>query len=162
MSWRPATLSLLVTVCLAAASHAEEAIEGSAENAIEDWVATFNDNDPEKLLAFYDRSEDTEVVVSSGLRLRGYEAIQKAYNDDFKQVQFYDSSARAVSERLLGDTAIVTFEHVFKFQVTADESRWQIHVRTTSVLHRFEDEWRVVHEHSSPIRGIERMTPIED
>ena len=162
MRWHRTALSLLVTICIARASHAEEAIGDSAENVIKDWVATVNKNDPERLLAFYDASEEMEVVVSAGLRYRGYKALQKAYKDAFKEVRHYDSSAREVSARILGDSAFVTFEHMFKIQVAADDSRWQVHIRTTSVLHRSEDKWKIVLEHSSPIRGVERMTRIEE
>jgi hypothetical protein len=44
----------------------------------------------------------------------------------------------------------------------ADDSRWQVHIRTTSVLHRVENKWKIVLEHSSSIRGVERMIRIED
>ncbi len=162
MSWRLTALSLLAVACLVAASHTEEATNDSAENVVKAWVTALNENDPEKLLAFYDRSEEMEVVVSAGVRYRGFKAVQKVYGESYKDFRFYDSSAKGVSGRLLGDTAIVTFEHIFKVRVEADDSRWQIHIRTTSVLHRFENTWKIVHEHSSPIRGIEYMAPIGD
>jgi ketosteroid isomerase-like protein len=162
MRWYHTALALVVIVCFAAALHAEEAIADSAENFIKDWVATVNKNDPENLLAFYDCSKKTEVIVSSGLRHRGYKAFQKAYRDDLKQIRLYDSSAKEIGTRILGDTALVTFEHLFKIRVLADDSRWQVHIRTTSVLHRVENKWKIVLEHSSLIRGVERMTRIED
>ena len=162
MRMRRTALSLLVTLGLATVSLAEEPSRGSAESVVKSWVAILNKNDPEKFLAVYDRSEETEVVLSTGVRLRSFQAIQNAYNNDFQEVRFYDSSAKQINTRLLGKTAIVSFEHLFKIHVTADGSRWQIHIRTTSVLHRLTDQWKVVLEHSSPIRGIERMTRIED
>ena len=155
-------LALLVTICLTAISHAEDAAGDSAQNVIKNWVATINQNNPDKLLAFYDESEETEVVVSAGLRFRGYKALQKAYKDAFKEVRHYDSSAKDVRTRLLGDTAIVTFQHMLKIHVAADDSHWQMHIRTTSILHRSEKKWKIVLEHSSPIRGVERMTRIEE
>jgi ketosteroid isomerase-like protein len=162
MRWCHTALALVVIFCFAAALHAEEAIADSAENFIKDWVAAFNKNDPENLLSFYHRSEKTEVIVSAGLRYRGYKALQKVYRDELKQVQLYDSSAKEMGTRILGDTALVTFEHLFKLRYLADDSRWQVHIRTTSVLHRVENKWKIVLEHSSLIRGIKRMTRIED
>ncbi|MBN2294023.1 MAG: hypothetical protein JXM70_16475 [Pirellulales bacterium] len=73
-----AVLALLVTTCLAAASRAEEKKADSAEKFIKAWVAVFNKNDPEKLLEFYDRSNKTEIIVSSGVRHQGYKAVRKA------------------------------------------------------------------------------------
>lgn len=162
LRWCHTALALVVIVCFAAALHAEEAIADSAENFIKDWVAALNKNDPEKLLAFYHRSNNTEVIVSSGLHYRGYTAIQKVYRDELKQVRVYDSSAKEIGTRIFGDTALVTFEHLFKLRSPADDSRWQVHIRTTSVLHRIENKWKIVHEHSSSIGGVKRMTRIED
>lgn len=162
MRWCHTALALVVIFCFAAALHAEEAIADSAENFIKDWVAAFNKNDPEKLMAFYHRSEKTEVIVSAGLRYRGYKAVQKVYRDELKQVRIYDSSAKEMGTRILGDTALVTFEHLFKLRYLSNDSRWQVHIRTTSVLHRVENKWKIVLEHSSLIPGIERMTRIED
>ena len=162
MRWCHTALALVVIFCFAAALHAEEAIADSAENFIKDWVAAFNKNDPEKLLSFYDRSEKTEVIVSAGLLYRGYKAIQKVYRDDLKQVRVYDSSAKEMGTRILDSTAFVTFEHMFKMRSLANDSRWQVHIRTTSVLNRVENKWKIVLEHSSSISGVERMTRIED
>ena len=75
---------------------------------------------------------------------------------------FSDSVAKNIQARTFGDTAIVAFEHLFKTRIVADDSRWQVHIRTTSVLHRKETKWRIVHEHSSPIRGVQRLTQIKD
>ncbi len=162
MCSRRGTLAFLAIVCLANASRAADAVGDPAGNVIKDWVATINQNDPKKLLAFYDESEETEIVVSAGLVYRGFEAIAAIYEDSAKHVHLYDSSARKIRTRLLGATAIVTFEHVFKFREIADDARWQVHIRSTSVLHRFGDRWKIVHEHSSPIRGVEPVVRIED
>lgn len=128
---------------------------------IEDWAATFNVNSPVLQSAFYDRSEETEVFVSSGHRYQGHEAIKKAYEDDQSQLRYYDSTVSKMTSRILGDTALVSFEHRFKIHFLADDSRWQMHVRTTSVLLRDKNSWRIVLEHSSPIHRTKRMTRIQ-
>ena len=74
-------------VCLSTASHAEETTSDSPQSFIKNWVAAFNKNEPAKLLAFYDRSEETGVIISAGLRLQGYKAIEKAYRDDQENVR---------------------------------------------------------------------------
>lgn len=155
-------VALAVIASLTTVSFAGEATADSPKEFITDWVGAFNKNDPEQQLAFYDRSEEIEVLVSSGFRHRGYKAVQKAYGDDQKQLRYYDSTAKEISTRILGDTALVTFEHLFKIRFTEDDSRWQVHIRTTCVLNRMEGKWKIVLEHSSSIRGIERIAQIED
>jgi len=135
---------------------------GSADAFIRDWADTFNENRPDELLAFYDRSEQLDVILSSGVRLRGYKAVEKVYREDQNIVRHYDSGTKELSTRILGDTALVTFEHLYKFRSLEDDSRWQVHVRTTTVLHWKARRWRIVLEHSSPIHGIERMERIEE
>lgn len=162
MRWQHTVFALVTIACLVPRSHADEKVADSPETFIKKWATTFNKNSPEKQAAFYDRSEKTEVLVSSGLRHSGYKAVQKAYRDDQKQLIYSDSAAKKISMRLLGETAIVTFEHQFKMQLLSDHSRWQIHIRTTSVLHRVENEWKIVLEHSSSIHGTERMTRLKE
>jgi ketosteroid isomerase-like protein len=151
---------MAVFASLASSSLAVEETDDSPKQFITDWVATFNKNDPELLSTFYDQSEELEVIVSAGVRHHGYKAVQKFYIDDHKPVRFYDSKATNISTRILADTALVTFEHQFKVRITEDDSCWQVHVRTTSVLHRIDGKWKIVLEHSSPIRGTERVTRI--
>lgn len=162
MRWHNTALALAVVVCSGVGSHAEEPTADSAENFIKAWIAAFNDDDPQETVAFYDQSKETDVVLATGVRYRGYEAIRKMYREAQNEVRFLDSSAKQTQTRILGDTALVTFEHMFKLQIRADGTRWQGHVRTTSVLHRVGQDWRILHEHSSTIRGIERLTRIED
>lgn len=154
------TLTLVLALSGIPLALAAEEAEPKPQQIIQQWAATFNKNDAELLSAFYDRSDELEVVVSAGVRHRGFDALKKAYVDDMAAVQFYDSAAIEPSTRILGDTAIVSFEHKFKARIKQDNSRWQIHIRTTTVLKRMDGEWKIVLEHSSPIMGIERFTPI--
>ena len=162
MRWYYLAAAFVLSLAFAAASFADEGTADSAEAYIKDWVATFNKNDPEQLMAFYDNSEQIEVIVSSGVRFRGYKAVQKAYRGDQKILRHYDSTTKGISTRILGNTAIVTFEHLFKVRFLKDNAHWQLHVRTTSVLRRKEGKWKIVLDHSSPIQGIERMKQIEE
>lgn len=154
-------VAMAVLASLVSLSRAEGA-EQSPEQFIKDWATAFNKNKPDLLCEFYDQSEELDVVISAGIRHHGFKAVQKAYTDDMKQVRFYDSRATEISTRILKDTALVTFEHQFRSEINGDGSHWQIHVRTTSVLHRIGGRWKIVLEHSSPIRGTDRVTPVSD
>jgi ketosteroid isomerase-like protein len=156
------TIAIAMTLFLASPAVAKVDTDQTPKQFILDWAATFDRNDTKLLLGFYDRSESTEIFVSSGFRHRGYKAVEKAYTRDQKQLRYYDSTVKEISTRILGDTALVNFEHLFKFRATEDDSRWQVHIRTTTVLHRIDGKFKIVLEHSSAIRGIERIVRIED
>jgi ketosteroid isomerase-like protein len=156
------TIALAMTLFLARSAVAADDSDLTPKQFITNWARTFEKNDPKLLLAFYDPSESTEVLVSSGFRHRGYKAVEKAYTRDQKQLRYYDSNVKEVSTRILGDTALINFEHLFKFRATEDGSRWQVHIRTTTILHRIDGNLKIVLEHSSAIRGIERIVRIKD
>lgn len=138
-----------------------QADERTPQETVTDWVAAFNRNSPKALAAFYEPSDETEVIVSSGLRHRGITAIRRAYALDQERVVIFDSEAKGVRVRSFGQTALATFEHRFKVRFRQDDSRWQVHVRTTQVLRNVGGKWQIVHEHSSAIEGIDRVSPIE-
>ena len=154
-------LVVIAIACFSTVTHAQEEKKNTPENFIKQWVDAFNKNDPAKLLAFYDQSKNTELIASIGANLQGYKAIEKMYRGDLKAVSFSDSKAKKIRVRKLDDIVIVTFEHRFKYRVLADDSFWQIHIRTTSVLRLKEKKWKIVHEHSSSIKGVQRATKIE-
>ena len=155
-------VGLTFAALLTPAAPAEEQTDQTPEKLIEQWAAAYNKNDPALLLAFYEQSEDVDVIISAGIRHHGFKAVRNAYTDDFKAVRFHDSKAINLSSRIIDNTALVTFEHQFKSRVVEDNSRWRIHVRPTSVLKRVKGTWKIVLEHSSPIRGTERVVPIEE
>lgn len=161
LSYRLAIM-LTMPLFLATAVVAKDDAVDTPKLFISNWASAFNKNDTKLLLAFYDQSESTEVLVSSGFRHRGYKAVEKAYTRDQKQLRYYDSNVKEVSTRILGNTALLNFEHLFKFRAMEDESRWQVHIRTTTVLHRIDGKWKIVLEHSSAIRGVERIVRVKD
>ena len=155
--------TLLATIILPLVSSSCNAQEGdSPKQFIAKWASSFNENDAKALLKFYDRSEDTELVMSAGIRKQGYSAIQDTYKSDFKAARFTDSKITKVSERKFGETALLTFDHQFKLKLKQDGSRWQVHIRTSTVLGRKNGQWKILLEHSSPINGIDRHVRIKD
>lgn len=113
-------------------------------------------------LEFYKQSKKIEMITSSGNRFDGYDAVQKGYVDDFKRIRFCDSKADKISTQVIGNVALASFEHQFKMEFKEDNSKWRVHIRTTSVLKRSNGKWKLIREHSSSIRGIERMMRLDD
>lgn len=125
------------------------------------WVSAYDKNDAETMVSFYDRSDDTECLVSVGLWLKGYGEIKDMYVQDMKAIHFYDSKAEGMKHRMLGDVAVVSFIHKFKYLVQDTGEHYRIHIRTTATLKKDKDDWKIVSEHSSPIKGIERALMIK-
>ncbi|MEM6885879.1 MAG: nuclear transport factor 2 family protein, partial [Verrucomicrobiota bacterium] len=92
--------------------------------------------------------------------LKGFEQIKQMYHQDMTACQFYDSKAEEMTHRLLGDVAVVSFIHKFKYLIHDTQARYRIHIRTTATLRKDGDRWKIVSEHSSPIKGIERSKRI--
>ncbi len=134
--------------------------DDSPSTFVSNWVQLFNQNDPDPLLSTYDKSNELTVVVSSGESYSGYKSIAEIYRRQFRAATFHESSARKISARKIGNTAIVHFEHSFKFQSKSDESRWQVHIQTTLILQKQKVSWKIVGEHSSPLKDKERVAPL--
>ncbi|MEM7455911.1 MAG: nuclear transport factor 2 family protein [Planctomycetota bacterium] len=135
----------------------------SARDALEAWAAAFNSNDSEVLLEFYDNSNETVVVVSSGTLVSGLESFESVVRTDFQFVTFSDSRIEDVHERQLTDeVSVFTFEHRFVANVTEEDTRLQGHVQTTIVMQKLDGIWKIVSEHSSALPDVERMVPIDE
>lgn len=139
---------------------ASEATVASSKDFIKKWAESFNQNDSEKISSFYDKDERVNMLVSVGIWLQGHKAISDSYERDMKEVKFYDSSIKNLNVRVYDKTALVAFEHTFKYHVLEDDSHWSIRVRTTTTLKHNTDGWTIVMEHSSPIKGTERASKI--
>lgn len=155
-----ATMTVLAS--LTTSSVAAEPADDSPKQFIQNWTAAFNKNDPKLLASFYDKSDELEFIVSAGVRHQGHQAVEKFYRGDLAAVRYYDCKVTKISTRLLGDTVLVVFEHLVKIRFIEDDTRWQVHIRTTSVLHHIDGKWKIVLEHSSPILGTERATQIQE
>lgn len=147
-------LTLLFTTILAAAQQ-------TPSEFMTAWVDEYNKNDAKAIVAYYDRSEDTDCLVSVGMWLKGFKEIEKMYQADMKAIHFYESKAEGMKHRILGDVAVVAFIHKFKYLIRDSGERYRIHIRTTATLRKDKDSWKIVSEHSSPIKGIERAKIIQ-
>lgn len=136
--------------------------EESPSDFMKSWVAAFDKNDAEALLSYYDRSEETECLVSAGLWFKGFQEIKAMYEQDMGAVRFSRSRAEGMKHRLLGEAAVVSFVHKFQYEVPETGEHYRIHIRTTATLKKDEDGWKIVSEHSSPIEGIARAEIIPE
>jgi len=98
------------------------------------WVNEYNKNDAKAIVSYYDRSEDTDCLVSVGLWVKGFKQIEQMYTEDMKACRFYDSRAEGMTHRILGDVAVVSFIHKFKYLIHDTGEHYRIHIRTTATL----------------------------
>lgn len=151
-------------VIIAVSNHslfAEKATADNAEAFAKKWVAAYNENDVKKQIAFYENSKKLQVIVSAGVQHNGYDEMKQAYVDTFRDFETTDSEAKKLKTNLFGETAIVTFEHRFKIRHRTENFRLQFHIRTSMVLKHVEGQWKIIHEHSSPIADINRFEEIQ-
>ncbi len=149
----PLALSLLIGPPI-------QAEERTAGETVQAWAASFNGNNAQRMSDFYEESEEVDMLVSVGLWHRGITGVREAYLEDEENWHYYDSGLKNLRVRDLGEVALASFEHQFKLHSLEDGVRLQIHVRTTMALRKVGNEWKIASEHSSGIRGTERVTVI--
>lgn len=148
---------LLCSLFLAPFLHADE----TPTEFMGKWVESFNKNDAKLMTSFYDDSEEIDVLVSNGSWFRGHNRLKEMYAQDMKEVVFYDSKAERMKSRIVGDIAVVSFIHQFKYEVKSLAVKYRIHIRTTATLKKHAKSWKIISEHSSAIKGIERAEEVE-
>lgn len=124
------------------------------------WAAAFAANNAARHIALYEPSADTEVIASAGNRLAGIKQIERAYRLTYENMKFSESKLKRLTVREIGNVSLVSFEHLFEFASVESGEAFRVHIQTTMVLQRKDDRWRIVQEHSSPIVGVPRVTPI--
>ena len=129
---------------------------------IKRWAQDFNKNDPKVISKFYENTKELEMLVSVGFWHHGFEEMFQAYKDDSESIEYYDSEIQKLRVRTFENTAIIGFEHLFKFKVLETGERVQVHIRTTSTLRKIDDKWYIVLEHSSTIKDQSRAVIIDE
>lgn len=155
------TPSIMRTFLIVLLSSVLASAQQSPRAFMTSWGAAFNKNDAKTLVSYYDPSEDTDCLVSDGTSRNGFKLIKEMYEQDMKAVHFYDSKTEEMRHRILGNAAVVSFVHKIKFLIRETGEHRQIHVRTTAALRKDNKSWKIVSEHSSPIKGIERAKTIQ-
>ncbi|MFK7911073.1 MAG: nuclear transport factor 2 family protein [Akkermansiaceae bacterium] len=155
-------LYLFFSAFTVATNAADEATDTSAKNFVLKWGQAFNKNDSKYISSFYDQDKRLDMLTSSGAWLKGYEAIEKSYRDDMKALKFSDSNIKNIQLRTYAKTALVSFEHQFKYRILSENVLWRIHIRTTMALRHTDKGWKIAMEHSSPLQGIERAVKVEE
>jgi ketosteroid isomerase-like protein len=157
------TILVLVALCanFAAVPCFGQDAGPSPKEAIQGWAKALTSKDPADVLRFYAESEDLIVIFSSGHQIKGYAVVKKLYDDSARRIAFYESEVTEVAVQRLADVAWVACRHRARYRDLTDDSKWQLEIRTTFVLKRHKDGWRIVLEHSSPIADVPRVNRLQ-
>ena len=127
------------------------------EEFLQQWAKSQLDAELDATAAFYENSDEVVAIQSTGKVRKGIAEIREEYQAAFDEVVFQEVSLGSLSVRQRGDVAWATCELKSDTLLKSDETQWVLHVRSSFVLQRSEDTWKIVLEHFSPIAGIPRV-----
>ncbi len=154
-----------ISICLTLAAGADAAEKSAAEEArkaVLAWAAAGTTGDVDKVMAHYDPSDETVVIISAGVQVRGSAEIKKVYKEGFEEVSFDKVTLSDLKVYVRGEAAFATCRYVAELTgKSGDKERARLTIRTSLALAKIGGKWLITLEHSSPIRGVERYLPIE-
>lgn len=157
--WVRGATALLATIGACRAPAAAAANEDLA-GFVDAWRAAFVRGDVATMMACYERSADTVLSHSTGVVVRGFDAIAADYEAAFAGVVFTSAEFRADGWRRRGDTAWTNGRSMLTTRERESGRAWLLEIGTSLVLHRSGGVWRIALEHSTPLAGVPRIRPL--
>jgi ketosteroid isomerase-like protein len=143
------------------ASGPTEQLGGSPEESLRAWASVLCKGSLADVVGFYDDSEDTLAIQSTGRVQKGITEIRKEYESAFEEVVFERVTLADLTVRQDGDAAWATCRFTARTSRRADKTKWTVEVYTSFVLKRSGKTWRIVLEQSTPIADVPRVRPRE-
>jgi ketosteroid isomerase-like protein len=150
-------LCLVLTTVVCGALAVSPAAAASPEGVLRDWTKAWRTSKVAAMTAFYEDSKDVVAWESSGKVREGAAGIRQMYEEAFDEVIFDAASLEELKIRQDGNTAWAHGRFKADTTVRADKSRWRLHVRSSFVLKRDGESWKIVFEHFSPMADIPRV-----
>ncbi len=135
--------------------------DATPEETLEAWSEAWVAGELDRMLAFYDDSDDLVVIHSSGHVRRGHAELVADYETAFEDTVFEEAALDLSEVGQAGGAAWATGRLRATSRRRADDSRWRLELNTTFVLRSDGDAWRIVLEQSTPVAGIPRIRPLE-
>jgi len=127
------------------------------EESLREWASVLCKGRVTEVVAFYDDSEDTLAIQSTGRLRKGTAEIRKEYESAFEEVTFERVTLGDLTVRQDGDAAWATCRFVAQTLRRADKTKWTLEVYTSFVLKQSGKMWKIVLEQSTPITGVPRV-----
>ena len=115
----------------------------------------------DRAVAGYTESPEPRVVQSNGAGDPGIEKIRGMYTQAFKDAEFTDVQFDFLLTRLEKDRGSAHFTARIGFNTKPDGRRWEQRAQCTWQLRKVKKNWRIELEHCSPIKGVERIRPLD-
>ena len=156
MKWHP-LLPLVLLLIPVVRAETDSQDPACPKESLQQWAGSLLDGKLDETVAFYEDSKEVVAIQSTGKVRKGTAQIRKEYQAAFGEVVFEKVSLESLSVRQNGDVAWATCEFKADTRVKADQRAWLLHVRSSFVLERSAESWKIVLEHFSPIAGIPRV-----
>ena len=108
--------------------------DDSPAKFLENWAATWQACDVDKMLAFYDTSKETTAIESLGHVRTGTSEIGKMYQGAFEELTFDRVTLTPITHGRHGSVAWATYRYRAEIRLREDNSKYILEVRGTFVV----------------------------
>lgn len=134
---------------------------GPCEQTANAWIQALEAGDFEAVENLY-AAEDTFIALESfGNRRQGPAGLSAMWDEAKAEASFLSVELKPLALTERDAFAVCVGELEATTELHADHSRWLLRIQGTWVLEKQEKGWRIIHEHFSPIAGVERVQSIE-
>jgi uncharacterized protein (TIGR02246 family) len=154
-------IAALLLVLIAADALAEEKAAPCCLDAmIQAWSQALLKGDAAAAAALYLDAPELVIVESSGRMRAGEDAARELFTEAFAEIAFSKVDLDPKRTHLGADSG-----HAY-FQLRAegtlqDGSKVELHVQGTWFLRLVDSSWRIVAEHCSPVKDVERVRVLQ-
>ena len=122
------------------------------------WAATLATSDVSQMVAFYEDGQEVTAWESTGNTRQGTAQIREMYEEAFEEVVFEKVQLGSLEVRQWNDIASAKCRFVAETVRRTDNSKWVLEIRSSFVLKRDGEAWKIAFEHFSPIAGVPRAS----
>lgn len=129
-----------------------------AEGAIRLWADAFLRRDLASIVNCYESSPDTVLFHSTGVVLRGIDAIARDYAAAFEATEFVAADYEPTVVRQVDSSAWMTGR---LWMHTRQAGRdYVLQIGTSFTMQWIDEAWRIVMEQSTPLQGVPRVREV--
>ena len=135
------------------------------KQTFENYTKAWEKGDAEKMLEFYEPTEEVTAVISSGLTFTGQQELKKMFRLAFEESDFRNVKLPNLKIHQEGDVAWATcrFQAEITLKIAGFEGKkYRFTSQGIFVLRKTKGIWKIASEHFSPIQGVERIQPLDD
>lgn len=148
-------LACVLSLSLASPARGVDESRTSPEEFLKQWAQAWSANEIQRMMSFYEDSEDLVVIASSGAAYKGTDGLRKMYKAAFEEANWNRVMLENLQVREERKIAWATGRFQANLQSQGREFRFTS--QGTFVLRRGDGGWKIVLEHFSPIADVPRV-----